>query len=66
MLQAHSTDMSDLHLLLDLHCRYPARGGIRILELQYTDGSRSPLDRFVAEEMIIDLLVAFDAHRSAL
>lgn len=36
---------------------------MRILEPQYTDGTRGPLERFVAEEMIIDLLVAFDAHR---
>lgn len=45
--------------------RYPARGGMRVLESQYTDGNRGPLERFVAEEMIIDLLGAFDAHRYA-
>eukprot|EP00878_Enallax_costatus_P027800 GHUV01029957.1.p1 GENE.GHUV01029957.1~~GHUV01029957.1.p1 ORF type:complete len:695 (+),score=274.57 GHUV01029957.1:1025-3109(+) len=48
---------------IKLQGRYPARGGMRILESQYTDGSRGALERFIAEEMIIDLLAAFDAHR---
>jgi hypothetical protein len=34
-----------------------------ILERQYTDAKRPAVERFVAEEYIIDLLGAFDSHR---
>jgi len=37
-----------------------------ILERQYTDAKRPAVERFVAEEYIIDLLGAFDSHRCVL
>lgn len=43
--------------------RYPPRGGMVILDSQYTDGGRIAAERFVAEEYIIDLLGAWDSHR---
>jgi hypothetical protein len=43
--------------------RYPPRGGIRILDRQYTEGGRPAIERFVAEEYIIDLLNTFESHR---
>eukprot|EP00983_Pelagomonas_calceolata_P030117 943610-Pelagomonas_calceolata.AAC.7 len=42
---------------------YPPHGGIRLLEPQHTDGGRPAIDRFVAEDYIIDTLAAFDADR---
>eukprot|EP00775_Hariotina_reticulata_P013002 gene13002-13131_t len=48
---------------VSLQDRYPARGGMSILERQYTDAKRPAVERFVAEEYIIDLLGAFDSHR---
>ncbi|KAF5829207.1 armadillo-type protein [Dunaliella salina] len=43
---------------------YPPHGGIRLLEPQHTDGGRPAIDRFVAEDYIIDTLAAFDADRT--
>lgn len=34
-----------------------------ILDTQYTDAGRSPAERFVAEEYILDLLNSWDAYR---
>ncbi|KAF6253367.1 armadillo-type protein [Scenedesmus sp. NREL 46B-D3] len=48
---------------LALQDRYPPRGGMVILDSQYTDGGRIAAERFVAEEYIIDALGAFDSHR---
>lgn len=34
-----------------------------ILDSQYTDAGRSPAERFVAEEYILDLLNSWEGHR---
>lgn len=42
---------------------YPHHGGIRLLEPQHTDAGRPTIDRFVAEDYIIDTLASFDNDR---
>lgn len=44
-------------------CRYPPRGGMVILDAQYTDAGRAPAERFVAEEYILDLLNSWEGYR---
>jgi len=42
---------------------YPPHGGIRLLEPQHTDAGRPAIERFVAEDYIIDTMAAFDLDR---
>lgn len=44
-------------------CRYSPRGGMLILDAQYTEAGRPPAERFVAEEYILDLLNSWDGYR---
>ena len=48
----------------DCLCRYAPRGGMVILDAQYTDAGRAPVERFVAEEYFLDLLDSWEGHRS--
>ena len=43
--------------------RYPPRGGMVILDAQYTNAGRAPAERFVAEEYILDLLDSWEGYR---
>eukprot|EP00798_Chlamydomonas_sp_ICE-L_P025486 gene25486-11144_t len=42
---------------------YPPRGGIRLLDRKHTEQERPAIERFVAEEYILDTLAVFDGHR---
>jgi hypothetical protein len=48
---------------ISLHEAFPPRGGIRLFEPGLLDEGQKAVERFVAEEYVLDLVSALDGYR---
>lgn len=57
-------DMSPATARITLQRMFPPRGGIRMLDREVVEQGRPAVERFVAEEYILDALESLNGHRS--
>ncbi len=42
---------------------FPSRGSMRLLDKAHTEGTRAPIERWVAEDLMLDLMATFEGGR---
>ncbi|KAG1677554.1 hypothetical protein FOA52_014452 [Chlamydomonas sp. UWO 241] len=58
-----SPDLSAPQTAAALRVTLPPRGGLRLLSTEHTEGSRAAIERFVAEDLLLDTLASYSANR---